>query len=75
MAEHNLAPEEILLAGSLIVDLPSNGEKFAAICKEIQRNSPHHIPPLLMKDLIHGTRTIFPIPLAMGCTFEPFLAE
>lgn len=29
------------------------------------------IPQLFMADIIHGCRTIFPIPLAQGCTFNP----
>ena len=31
---------------------------------------PHKIPLLLMLDVIHGLRTTYPIPLAMGCTFD-----
>ena len=36
---------------------------------------PHHIPMMFMMDIIHGMRTIFPIPLGMGATFHPELAE
>ena len=36
---------------------------------------PHHIPPVLMRDIIHGFRTVFPIPLALGCTFDEKQAE
>lgn len=32
---------------------------------------PHRIPLLFMADIIHGFKTIFPIPLAMGCSFSP----
>lgn len=28
-----------------------------------------------MLDVIHGFRTIFPVPLAIGCTWDPALAE
>lgn len=70
MAELHLTPRELLLAGSLICDLDADAEKSAALCKDIQARSPHHIPPIIMKDIIHGARTIFPIPLAMGCTFD-----
>ncbi len=31
---------------------------------------PHRIPLLLMLDVIHGLRTTYPIPLAMGCSFD-----
>ena len=33
------------------------------------------IPLIFMADVIHGYRTIFPIPLAMGCSFDPQMAE
>jgi beta-glucosidase len=33
--------------------------------------SRNHIPILFGMDVIHGFRTIFPIPLAMSCTWEP----
>lgn len=34
---------------------------------------PHKIPMLLMMDVIHGYRTIYPIPLALGSSFDPQL--
>lgn len=34
---------------------------------------PHHIPLLFMADIIHGCRTIFPIPLGQACSFHPKL--
>lgn len=47
--------------------------------KEIQRKymekQPHHIPLLFMLDVINGFRTVFPIPLGQGATFEPELSE
>lgn len=33
------------------------------------------IPLLFMADVIYGYRTIFPIPLALGCTWHPELIE
>ncbi|MGD9146446.1 MAG: glycoside hydrolase family 3 N-terminal domain-containing protein [Anaerolineae bacterium] len=33
------------------------------------------IPLLFGNDVIHGYRTIFPIPLAMSCTWDPALVE
>ena len=34
-----------------------------------------HIPLLFGLDVIHGFRTVFPIPLAEACTWNPFLIE
>ncbi len=41
---------------------------------QIQNNhlseDPNKIPIIFMMDVIHGYRTIYPIPLAMGCSFD-----
>ncbi len=34
---------------------------------------PNKIPMVFMMDVIHGFRTIYPIPLALGCSFDPEL--
>ncbi len=39
------------------------------------RESPNHIPILFGMDVIHGYRTIFPIPLAMSCMWDMSLVE
>ena len=36
-------------------------------------SDPKKIPLLLMLDVIHGLRTTYPIPLAMGCSFDDSL--
>jgi beta-glucosidase len=38
-------------------------------------NSPHHIPLIFGFDVIHGFRTIFPVPLAMAASWDPALVE
>jgi len=43
--------------------------------KEFIEKHPHHIPLLFMYDVINGMETVFPIPLAQGCTFSPEMAE
>ncbi len=37
--------------------------------------SPNHIPILFARDVIHGFKTIFPIPLGMAASFNPDIAE
>jgi len=37
--------------------------------------SPNKIPILFGMDVIHGFRTIFPIPLAISCSWDPVLIE
>ena len=39
------------------------------------KNDPHKIPLIIMLDVIHGYKTIFPIPLALGGSFDEQLVE
>ncbi|MDO3408668.1 glycoside hydrolase family 3 N-terminal domain-containing protein [Saccharibacillus sp. CPCC 101409] len=39
------------------------------------KKNPHGIPLLFMADIVHGFKTIFPVPLAMGCSWDMELAE
>jgi beta-glucosidase len=39
------------------------------------KESPNHIPVLFGMDVIHGYKTIFPIPLAMSCMWDMSLIE
>ncbi len=45
--------------------------------RELQRiaveDASHGIPLLFTLDVIHGHRTVFPLPLGLACTFEPDL--
>ena len=50
-------------------------EKLRAIQKKYMKEHPHHIPLLFMADVIHGCRTIAPIPLGQACSFHPELVE
>lgn len=75
MMQFNLTPEQVVLTGSLICDRPSDTEENARVIREMTEAHPHHIPPVLMRDIIHGFRTVFPIPLAMGSTFDEAGAE
>jgi beta-glucosidase len=50
----------------------------AETCNDIQKlalDTPHGIPQLFGRDVIHGYRTIFPIPLAQAASFNTHLAE
>lgn len=73
MADKGFTPENVALSGSVL------GTMGAETLKEIQKNfveqHPHHIPMLFMMDVINGFKTIFPIPLGQGATFEPELSE
>lgn len=50
-------------------------EKLNRLQKEYMENHPHHIPLLMMLDVIHGHKTVFPCPLGQGAAFDPELTE
>lgn len=50
-------------------------EKLRKVQAEFIEKHPHHIPLMMMLDVVNGLETAFPIPLAQGCTFSPELAE
>lgn len=63
--------EEINNIGSVL-----NFKSFAEVKvlqEEHLKNDRNKIPMSFMMDVIHGFRTIFPIPLALGCSFDPDL--
>ena len=45
------------------------------VLQELALASPRGIPLLFGYDVIHGHRTIFPIPLALSCSWNPDLLE
>lgn len=65
--------KEIYEAGSVLSVF--GAEKIKAIQEKYRKRQPHHIPLLFMGDIINGYKTIYPIPLAQGCSFQPELAE
>lgn len=68
-----LTKETLYTIGSVL------GVSSAKVVNEIQRNYLNKnrlgIPLLFMHDAIHGYRTTFPIPLAVGCSFDRNLAK
>lgn len=73
VVEFKMTPEQPYRTGSIL------GEHGAAHLKELQdkimEKQPHHIPALFMADVIHGYKTAFPVPIAIGSSFNPELAE
>lgn len=76
-------------AGAAVSDIESRirrgevgslaGGADAARLRELQRlaveDSPHGIPLLFTLDVIHGHRTIFPLPLGLACAWDPALVR
>ena len=75
MEAYSLTPELLKFCGSVICDRPVTAEDTANAIRSVMEEQPHHIPPVVMRDVIHGCHTVFPIPLAIGCTFDEAQAE
>ena len=52
-----------------------SAENAIKIQKKHLEDDRNKIPMLFAMDVIHGCRTIYPIPLAIGASFDPALAE
>lgn len=68
-----LTQEDLALAGSYLSVI--GAEKCRSLQEEYMAAHPHHIPLIFMGDIINGYRTVFPVPLAQGCTFNPDLVQ
>ena len=70
---YTLTEAQVWAAGSIL------GTAHPKEMKELQHQylekSRLKIPLMFMADIIHGYKTIFPIPLAMAATFDPSLAK
>ncbi len=60
-------------AGSILGKL--DARSMRSLQEENLKRSRLKIPMMFMTDIIHGYQTIFPIPLAMACSFNEELAE
>ena len=86
---HPTAQSDSTGAGAAIADIESRlrrGEVGSLAgggdldrLRELQRiaveESPHGIPLLFTLDVIHGHRTIFPLPLGLACAWDPALVR
>ncbi len=50
-------------------------EQIKEIQDQFMARQPHHIPLLFMGDIINGYRSVYPIPLGQGCSFDPELVK
>ena len=53
----------------------SGPEEMRKIQEEHLAKDRNRIPLMFMMDVIHGYRTIYPIPLGLACSFDPELVE
>ena len=73
LQELGLSEETLATVGSVLNF--ENADEMRAIQTAHLERDPHRIPMLFMMDVIHGYRTIYPIPLALGCSFDETLVR
>lgn len=66
--ELQIKEDDIWRSGSVIG--VTNADDMKMIQKMYLEKSRTKIPLLFMQDVVHGFRTIFPIPLALGCSWD-----
>ncbi len=65
----NMTRDELSTIGSVLNYWKPS--EMVAIQRQHLLEDRHKIPMIFMMDVIHGYRTIFPLPLALGCSFSP----
>lgn len=65
--------DQVKCTGSILSTV--GAKKLKDLQDRYMASNPHHIPLIFMADVINGYRTVFPIPLGQGCTFNPELVE
>lgn len=73
MQAMELTEEQVNNAGSVLSVV--GAKKIKKMQQSYMEHQPHHIPMVFMADVINGYRTVFPIPLAQGCSFQPELSK
>ena len=73
LTELGISNEIVQNCGSVIG--ASGAKEIINIQDTHLKNNRLNIPLLFMADIIHGFKTIFPIPLAIGCSWDLELAE
>lgn len=74
LASMNITEEKVRNTGSVLG--ASGGAKEAIAIQEAHlKKNRLGIPLLFMADVIHGYKTIFPVPLAIGCSWDLDKAE
>ena len=67
--------QELVRGGIGAIFWPRSAASTNALQRIAVQETQHGIPLLVGLDVIHGQRTIFPIPLAQAASFDPAVAE
>ncbi len=69
----SLTDEELACCGTVLN--VAHAEHSIAVQKRHLEMDPNKIPLLIMHDVIHGWRTLYPIQLGLGATWDPDIVE
>ncbi|HLI04097.1 MAG TPA: glycoside hydrolase family 3 N-terminal domain-containing protein [Terracidiphilus sp.] len=72
-AQYRLDPMQLAASGRMGSMLNVGASQMSAYQHAAVDKSRLHIPLMFGADIIHGYRTIYPVPLALGATFDPDL--
>ncbi|WP_409273515.1 glycoside hydrolase family 3 N-terminal domain-containing protein [Neobacillus sp. SCS-31] len=73
IADMGINEDTVINSGSILG--ASGAKEVVNIQKVFLEENPHGIPLLFMADIIHGFKTIFPVPLGLGCSWDLEAAE
>lgn len=66
---------ELVRGGIGAVFWPRSAEAANDLQRVAVEETPHSIPILVALDVVHGHRTVFPVPLAQAASFDPAVPE
>ena len=72
-AEFSMDADQPYRTGSVLGE--AGAEHLRDLQDRMMAKQPHGIPALFMADVIHGYKTAFPVPIAIGSGFDAELAE
>ena len=61
------------LAGSVLN--VAGAEETRRVQNHQMKVQPHHIPVMFMSDVIYGYKTVYPIPIGLGASWDPKLVK
>ncbi len=71
--DYSVKPDQQWRIGTVLGE--SGYEHLKELQEGFMEKQPHHIPAIFMSDVIHGFRTVYPVPLGQGASFDPELTK
>ena len=71
--DYSVKPDQQWRIGTILGE--SGYEHLKKLQEGFMEKQPHGIPAIFMADVIHGYRTIYPVPLGQGASFDPELTK